>query len=355
MSTRPVSENDSSVNRQALSKQVVWNGRMISPLGPEEGIDLPMLEALEIEPVRKPQLSPRVESLEAPRVKPEKADQDDSIKLVYKSFEKERISFRQFIEIYLHEISEWERTDESSPEGVKRLVFCKALILDLIEQIKRIRQDGCDDANWDLCGDTLVELGSLDNGKMVYAELRKCLADLVELDRKRMALVDQKLFACMPTGFMDKSADTYSHYFIYNYPRRASFDKRFSIEIKSEDILKVQRKSFCDSIVKLRMVVIEDLVRKIQRKEAIFVELDLLYRIVKPMVDDLEALTQDLEREEHPNMKLAAEKLTRMKNVLHGLVDDPRNAILDILRFEELDKERQILQLKVWQDEKKGT
>ncbi len=70
---------------------------MISPLGPEEGIDLPMLETLELELVRKLQITPietaGVESVEAPQVKPEEADQGDAIKLVYKSFEKERISF----------------------------------------------------------------------------------------------------------------------------------------------------------------------------------------------------------------------------------------------------------------------
>jgi hypothetical protein len=267
---------------------------------------------------------------------------DDSYDIDYRSLKREGISLQLHLETLIAQLSKWKITEEASPLWAKRQHFGKGVIVDLTEQIERICQGRRHNPHWDACKKELDELLQIENGKAFCAALKTLLETLLDLNEKRLARLEAKLGVVPIREF-----ESYEEYLDYLLPADSKDvrEELSQMKIEKEQIKEIRRKSFDGEWRKLRMHVGSKLEEKLKKNAPIYTELDLLYRIIKPLEIEIRQLKQELAPE--PYAQEAVKKLTTMMTFIYLL--DSENFEERIKRIEVLDKERQISQLRNYQ------
>lgn len=332
------------------STEVLWRGRTIYILGALAGVCLVYLfrDHLKGRVFGVPQNDPLRDATKGPEVDPSMVLKDppkaaEAVQPTddtgYRTLKRECISLQLHLEILVEKLSNWENTEESSPLWPKRQHFGKGVIVDLNKQIEH--QGLRKDAQWDSCKEKLVGLLQLENGKALCTELKTLLKTLMDLNEKWVERLYSRLKVCPPREF-----ESYEKYLDYLLPadQKDVRNELSKLKIEKEQIKDIRRKSFDGEWRNLRMHVGAKLEEKL-KKEAPITELDLLYRICKPLEAEITKLINDLALE--PYAQEAVNKLTSMRTLLFSL--DAENFGENIDRLEALDKERQISQLRNYQ------
>jgi len=310
--------------------------------------------------------------------------EDDPNNLKYIAFGTARISFQQHIELLQAELLNWK--EETAPSRwAGRLKYCKEVMSDLQEQIERICDDGFeiepgegfrkrhfvaaeapdmtsqpqllskglqqmiqnDDkiiAQWDACQDQLSELMQLNNGEVVCQGLTTLFKTLLQLDEQRLKPFDSELGL-----YKSREFESYQEYLGYLFSNiQQEFKEELSeLKITQQEIKEIRRKSFDGEWRKLRIYVGWNFKENLEQNAPIYLQLDLAYKIVKPLEAEIRQLYEELALE--PYAQEAVKKLKDMRVLLFSLLGEPKFFGKYIEKIEALDKERQISQLKNYQ------